>query len=277
MKSFNLFELRHSVNKIYRSIDAPVGEGDRLICKVLDCDLSDLHAYPERKISEKQISELMEYLKSRKEGVPFAYLFQEEEFYGRKFYVDRRVLIPRSETELSVEEILKRAGGRGISLLDIGTGSGAVAVTVSLESSESEVHGVDISKEALLVANKNNERLGGKAVLYQSDLYENVSGSFDIIYSNPPYIERKTLRDLSPSVTEFEPLLALDGGEDGLDFYRRIIKEGVFHLKPDGCYIFEIGYNQRTAVSNLLRDSGFGEIHCKRDYQGYDRVLTAWR
>lgn len=266
------------IQEVYKDIsDASPLEGNRLLCDILDCDLSTLYSYPEQVIDKEKIEIIKDCLQKRKIGMPYAYIMKKQFFYGRSFYVDQRVLIPRPETELSVIEICKLINESKSKVLEIGVGSGAVAITLDLETPNSIVHGVDISEDALNIARKNNKILSGNVTFWKSDLFYDVEETYDIIYSNPPYIESDTLMELSPSVIQYEPRLALDGGIDGLDFYRKIIEDGTFFLNKDGYFIFEIGYNQSERIRTILCHRGFSHIKIIKDYQGYDRVLIAWR
>lgn len=210
----------------------------------------------------------------RAEHIPVQYLTGEAWFYGRSFRVNESVLIPRQDTEVLVEEVLKRIR-TDMRVLDLCTGSGCILLTVLKEASVTGV-GSDISPDALVVAELNRKRLGVQANWIQSDLFENIGGKFDMILSNPPYIQTAVIETLDPEVREHEPHLALDGSEDGLLFYRRIVREAPDYLNQDGWLCMEIGYDQGEDLKTLLADSGkFTNVEIKKDLSGLDRVALA--
>lgn len=241
--------------------------------RVFQEDISYLYAHDEELVSKDKVSEIERIIKNRKQGLPLAYLLKERNFYGRDFYVNPSVLIPRLETEFSILELMNLPGE---SFLEVGLGSGCVSITMKMERPQLEVSGIDISQEALEVAKKNAKKYGVRVNFFQSNLFDKVHDSYDIIYSNPPYIESKTLESLEIEVKNYEPRLALDGGEDGLNFYREIIKKTPLFLNKDGFLVFEIGYNQKEAIFHLLEDIHF-QGRCLKDYGGYDRVIVASR
>lgn len=221
---------------------------------------------------EKKIDEIYEkYLKD----YPINYLIGKKNFYGRDFYLEEGVLIPRFETEILIEKILeldvdfKR-------ILDIGCGSGIISLTLALEIPNSSVLGIDISTKALSVSNKNKDDLKVKNCRFKkSNLFESIEGeSFDLIVSNPPYINAKDMEELDNKVKK-EPELALFGGEDGLYFYREIIKKSHKYLNENGYIAFEIGYNQGQSVKELLSFNGYKDITLIKDYNGFDRCVIA--
>lgn len=210
----------------------------------------------------------------RAEHIPVQYLTGEAWFYGRCFRVNESVLIPRQDTEVLVEEALKRIKPE-MRVLDLCTGSGCILLTVLKEAKVSGV-GSDISPEALLVAEINRKRMGVQANWIQSDLFEKIGGSFDMILSNPPYIQSQVIDTLAPEVRDHEPHLALDGSEDGLKFYRQIVEEAPSYLNPGGWLCMEIGYDQGEDLKSLLTVSGrFTCIEVVRDLSGLDRVVCA--
>lgn len=210
----------------------------------------------------------------RAEHIPVQYLLGEAWFYGRSFRVNESVLIPRQDTEVLVEEALKRLK-RGMRVLDLCTGSGCILLTVLKEAEVSGV-GSDLSADALVVAELNRKRLNVRANFIQSDLFQNIGGSFHMILSNPPYIRSEVIDTLDPEVRDCEPHLALDGGGDGLLFYRRIVEEAPGYLIPSGWLCMEIGYDQGEDLKKLLLESGrFTAIEVVRDLSGLDRVVCA--
>lgn len=207
----------------------------------------------------------------RKSRIPLQHITGEQEFMGYTFLVNEHVLIPRQDTEILVEEVIKFAKGKRI--LDMCTGSGCIILSLEQLCEPKYAMGVDISLDALAVASENGNRLGSKVHWLQSDLFSKVTEKFDVIVSNPPYIERKEIPKLMEEVRCHEPNLALDGGEDGLDFYRRIILESGEYFEHQGHLCFEIGYNQGEAVSLLMRKAGFRDCRIIKDLAGLDRVV----
>ncbi|MCI9050974.1 MAG: peptide chain release factor N(5)-glutamine methyltransferase [Lachnospiraceae bacterium] len=219
----------------------------------------------------------LELIEKRKRHIPLQHLTKEREFMGLSFVVNQHVLIPRQDTEILVEEALSRLEN-GMEVLDMCTGSGCILVSLAHFRDLKKAVGVDISKEALVVAEENVRRNRVEAVLLESDLFEKVEEKFDMIVSNPPYIERKEIERLKPEVKEYEPRIALDGGEDGLDFYRILVDKSREYLKENGYLCLEIGYNQGEQVLKLLKEYGFFEIELIKDLAKLDRVcIGRWR
>ncbi len=241
-----------------------------MVCKI---DRSFYYLHMEDDLLEEQVSEYEIALKKRAEHVPLQYIVGETEFMGLKFKVNSSVLIPRQDTETLVEEALKVITP-GMRVLDLCTGSGCIIVSILHNVADVEGYAIDISKQALNVA-KENAKLNGVAVNFErSDLFDNVTGTFDVIVSNPPYIPSLEVVKLMPEVGSFEPLEALDGKEDGLYFYREIIASCKEYLKPEGRILFEIGYDQGEAVQTMLLDAGFKEVCVIKDLAHNDRVVT---
>ncbi|MDO5520405.1 MAG: peptide chain release factor N(5)-glutamine methyltransferase [bacterium] len=211
-------------------------------------------------------------LEKRKERIPLSQITNSRDFYGFEFYVNENVLTPRQETEILVEEALKICENK--SVLDVCTGSGCIIISLSKCTTLSKACGVDISEKALEVANKNKQLLEADVTLLQSDLFSNVTDTFDVIVSNPPYIPTKDIDELMPEVRLHEPMLALDGTEDGLEFYRKIVKASHQYLNKTGTIIFEIGYDQGEAVSTLLKEAGYIDVKVIKDLTGRDRVVS---
>lgn len=205
-------------------------------------------------------------------GEPIQYITNSQDFMGYNFYVDNNVLIPQPDTEILVEEVLKSVNNKS-KILDLCTGSGAIAISIS-KKSNIEVVASDISREALNIAEKNASNLDAKVIFIESDMFENIDEKFDIIVSNPPYIETNTIYDL-PKEVQNEPHLALDGGKDGLDFYRIIAKQAKEYLLENGKLFLEIGYNQKESVHDILKNEKYKNIECIKDYAGNDRVIIA--
>lgn len=224
-------------------------------------------------VSEEKEREYITLIEKRKSHIPLQHITGEQEFMGYSFYVNEHVLIPRQDTEILVEEIVPYASGKKI--LDMCTGSGCILISLSKEVDLQAGVGADISSEALKVAKKNAVRNQSEVRFVQSDLFTQINETFDIIVSNPPYIESREVDCLMPEVRLHEPRIALDGMEDGLYFYKKIIEQSVFHLNQGGRIFFEIGYNQGEAVSRLLEEAGYSEIKVKKDLAQLDRVVSA--
>lgn len=236
-------------------------------------DRNALYAHGDQEIEEEKMQNFLQLIEKRAVHIPLQHLTGEQNFMGLDFLVNEHVLIPRQDTEILVEEIMRDLHD-GIRILDMCTGSGCILLSLLHYSNDCVGVGVDVSEDALAVARQNADRLAEKqAVFIQSDLFEKVEGSFDLIVSNPPYIRSQEIAGLMPEVREHEPHLALDGKDDGLHFYREIIKGAMPHLKRGGQLFFEIGYDQGEAVQALLAANGYTEIAVVKDYAGLDRVV----
>lgn len=236
-------------------------------------DRNALYAHGDQEIEEEKMQDFLQLIEKRAVHIPLQHLTGEQNFMGLDFLVNEHVLIPRQDTEILVEEIMRDLHD-GFRILDMCTGSGCILLSLLHYSNDCSGVGVDVSEDALAVARQNADRLVEKqAVFIQSDLFEKVEGSFDLIVSNPPYIRSQEIAGLMPEVREHEPHLALDGKDDGLHFYREIIKGAMPHLKRGGQLFFEIGYDQGEAVQALLAANGYTEIAVVKDYAGLDRVV----
>ena len=212
-----------------------------------------------------------------KKGTPIEHITHLKEFMKMNFYVNENVLIPRADTEILVEEALKIAKRiNAKKILDLCTGSGAIAISIAKYLEDVEVTAIDISKEALRVAKRNatNNEVENKITFIQSDLFENIGNTkFDMIISNPPYIKKEVIKKLSKEVQN-EPLIAVDGGYDGLDFYRRIVNQGYEYLKFGGYLCFEIGYDQKESVVELIdTEEKYINTYSKKDLYDNDRIV----
>lgn len=236
-------------------------------------DRNALYAHGDQEIEDEKMQDFLQLIEKRAAHIPLQHLTGEQNFMGLDFLVNEHVLIPRQDTEILVEEIMRDLHDR-IRILDMCTGSGCILLSLLHYSNDCSGVGVDVSEDALAVARQNADRLAEKqAVFIQSDLFEKVEGSFDLVVSNPPYIRSQEIAGLMPEVREHEPHLALDGKDDGLHFYREIIKGAMPHLKRGGQLFFEIGYDQGEAVQALLAANGYTEIAVVKDYAGLDRVV----
>ena len=218
-----------------------------------------------------------ELLAQRGRRLPLQHLLESQEFMGLTGYVNEDVLIPRQDTETLVEQVLAHHRDKKIKILDMCTGSGCIAVSLEKLGGYADVTGADLSPEALAVARRNGEAICGAdgPVFVQSDLFAAVDGVYDVIASNPPYIPSQVIEGLEPEVRDYEPRGALDGGADGLTFYRRLAAECREHLTDGGSVYFEIGCEQAADVTGLLADAGYSEIEVIKDEPGLDRVVRA--
>jgi len=230
--------------------------------------------YQDLEMNSKQEKVFKSALKRREKGEPLAYIFKSASFYGYDFFVNKNVLIPRPETEELVNFALMSIN-KNSKVLDIGTGSGAIAITIAKEIN-AKVTAVDISRKALRVARKNAKLNQINVRFLQSNLFSKLNNEkFDVIISNPPYITNEAYQGLEKTVKEYEPKLALVGGEDGLKFYKKIIEDAHKHLNNDGKVFFEIGYDQADSVKKLLIDNGYKNVQSKKDLYGNDRIVYA--
>lgn len=231
--------------------------------------------HEDEEISENDIEEYQILIEQRGKHIPLQQLTKEAYFYGMKFFVNENVLIPRQDTEVLVEQVLSLSKGKeNLKLLDMCTGSGCILLALLANLKQASGTGVDLSEKALEVAQRNGEELGIEVSWVQSDLFDKVSGSYDIIVSNPPYIETSVIEGLMDEVKLYEPRMALDGTEDGLFFYREITMQAGKYLKNNGILAFEIGYNQGKAVSEFMKENGYEEVQVLQDLAGLDRVVT---
>ena len=248
-----------------------------LLEAVCGTDRNDLLVHGEQPVAPEAEEKYLNWIRQRAEHIPLQQLTGEQDFMGLTFNVNEHVLIPRQDTEILVEEVLKELHD-GMRVLDMCTGSGCILLSLLHYSNDCEGLGVDLSAEALEVAGRNVLKVltpekAEHAHFLQSDLFEKVEGKFEIIVSNPPYIASAEVEKLMPEVRDHEPRMALDGTEDGLHFYRRIIEEAGKHLVSSGMLFFEIGYDQGQAVSKLMRTEGYCEVQVVQDYAGLDRVV----
>lgn len=248
-------------------------EVDWLIAMALKKNRSEIKLLSH--VSKEEYKKIKSALLKREKRMPISKIFNVANFYGRDFYVDKNVLSPRQETELVVEEAIKEIKKfEKAKVLDLMTGSGAIATTLALET-EASVFASDVSKTALEIAKRNAKDLGAKIKFFESDIFKGLKKEkFDVIVSNPPYIPTKEILTLDDEVKKFDPMLALDGGEDGLFFYRQIAEQSPEFLKANGVLVLEIGFDQGESVKKLLQKT-FKNIRIKKDYSGNDRIVVA--
>lgn len=248
-----------------------------LLEAVCGTNRNDLLVHGEQPVEPEAEEKYFGWIGKRAGRIPLQQLTGEQDFMGLTFTVNENVLIPRQDTEILVEEVLKELHD-GMRILDMCTGSGCILLSLLHYSNDCEGLGVDLSAEAMEVAGRNVLKVltpekAEHVHFLQSDLFEKVEGKFEIIVSNPPYIASAEVDRLMPEVRDHEPRMALDGTEDGLHFYRRIIEEAGKHLVSSGMLFLEIGYDQGQAVSELMRTEGYCEVQVVQDYAGLDRVV----
>ena len=261
-----------------RRVQSYILDSEILLSKVLNKSREELLIDLNQNVSEKNLSTFNEYLLRRSKYEPVAYILEEKEFWSKKFYVNKYALIPRPETELIVEKIYKIYKGKKISILDIGTGSGCIIVSLLSILKDSFGTGIDISNDAILIARKNALRYNLlDRVKFLNKSLDNIFGKkFDIIVSNPPYILRKDINNLSDEIKRFEPRMALDGGNDGLDLIKKVIYKSKNILKIKGMLALEIGNGQIKKVSKILIDNKFRIKHVIKDYKNNVRCVLAY-
>lgn len=263
--------------------EAGIGEASldaRLLLEyVCDTDRNTLLVHPDMEVTDERTESYVNCINIRAKRVPLQHITGTQCFMGLDFYVNQNVLVPRQDTEVLVEEVMPHVHD-GMSILDVCTGSGCILISLLQYSNDCKGIGIDLSEKALAVAKKNAGKILAEKDLcvdfLQGDLFEALSGreeKYDIIVSNPPYIPTAVIDELEPEVKLHDPMMALDGKEDGLYFYRKIVAEAGKYLPRGGKLFFEIGYDQGEAVSNLLKDAGYTDIEIKKDYTGLDRVV----
>ena len=262
-----------------KQIEHPRLNIEHLLADALGKKRIELYLEFDRPLSDRELEPLREKVRRRAEGEPLQHLLGHWDFFGRTFKTDRRALIPRSETELLVEEVLKRLAigePKASRLVDVGTGSGILAITFALEQPELEVVAADISDDALALAQENAERLGvsQRIAFRRSDLLDQIDGSFDWIVANLPYIPTADISGLQREV-RFDPPMALDGGEDGLAIVKRLIESIPGKIASNGVVALELGQGQGQALSNFLARQNYRDVSIMKDYQGVERVLIA--
>lgn len=233
---------------------------------------NDLLVHGSRIVSEEECTKYEGLTAKRAERIPLQHLTGTQEFMGLNFLVNENVLIPRQDTEILVEEVMRQMQD-DMRILDMCTGSGCILLSLLHYSNRCVGIGADLSEAALKVAGENAKQLGIEAQFLHSDLFEKVEGKFDIIVSNPPYIRTDVIEGLMEEVRDHEPFMALDGKEDGLYFYRKIIAESKDYLVRGGWLFFEIGYDQGEDVKSCMEDAGFHEVEVVQDFAGLDRVV----
>ncbi|MDO4618286.1 MAG: peptide chain release factor N(5)-glutamine methyltransferase [Clostridia bacterium] len=258
------------------SLENYMFESHLIVRTVLKKSPMDLVLSHQDEVGNADIETVRSYAKRRLLGEPLQYILGSWEFMGLEFFVEKNVLIPRSDTEVLVETALRHIKKDGATVLDIGAGSGAVGLAIAKNNDRVYLRGLDVSDDALRLSKKNAENLelDKRAIFQKCDiLKDNVPGKYDVIVSNPPYIKTDVIPTLMTEVKDFEPNLALDGGADGLIFYRRITEIAPSLLNKRGLLAFEIGFDQADAVSDLMKEN-FRDINVIQDLSGNDRVVS---
>ncbi len=243
-----------------------------LLEAVCSTDQNTLLAHGDRLVTEQEKECYVNYIEQRSRHIPLQYITGSQEFMGLNFRVSPDVLIPRQDTETLVEEVMRYLHD-GMHILDLCTGSGCILLSLLRYSNDCVGVGTDLSEKALAVAVENASLLGMEAEFICSDLFEKVKGKYEIIVSNPPYIRSGEIPDLMEEVRDHDPMMALDGGEDGLSFYRKIIVSARDYLYPGGMLFFEIGCDQAQEVSGYMSKAGYRDITICKDLAGLDRVV----
>lgn len=261
---------------VERLKDASVSEADLdarlLLEEICGTDRNYLLSHGENQVTKAQHDEYLKCIEKRSSHIPLQHILGFQEFMGLKFRVTPEVLIPRQDTETLAEEVLRFLHD-GMRILDVCTGSGCILLSLLRYSNDCVGVGCDISEAALKVAEENARRLGLNAEFIQGNLFENITGKYEMIVSNPPYIESGEIPNLMEEVREHDPLTALDGGEDGLFFYRELTAKAGEFLYPGGMLFFEIGCGQAEAVSGYMRKAGYRDVTVCQDLAGLDRVV----
>lgn len=268
-------------------------EAEYLLAHALECKRTELCLNHATTLPYHVLQQFMNFVERRIKREPSQYIIGEQEFWGLAFRVTPDVLIPRPETELLVEEAIKIVSSKNkkalpltahcssLTILDLCAGSGCIAIALAKEIPACKIYAADISERALAVARENAEGhcVADRITFLQGDLLEPINGmniKADIIVSNPPYISKKMMEGLEPEVKDYEPAAALYGGDDGLDFYRRIVSEAPKYLTAGGCLMFEMGYGQAEEIKKLIeQNKAFERIDIKKDFAGIDRVIEA--
>ena len=252
-------------------------DSELLLSKILDKNREEILINLEQKICQKYLLKYKELIQRRSQCEPIAYIMEEKEFWSKIFFVNSDTLIPRPETELIVEKLTEIFEEKKISILDIGTGTGCILISLLSELKNSKGIGIDISKKALRIAEKNSEQHGmkNKIKFFHKSLDSKFYQKFDLIVSNPPYIKKCEIKHLKEDVRKFEPRIALDGGNDGLDLIKKVIYKSKYILKVKGMLALEIGNEQFKKVSKILNKNDFKIEHIIKDYKDNIRGIIS--
>ena len=273
--------IRDELSKIISTLklhgnDNPIFEAHLIMRHYLKMSPMELVLESKSEICPEALERIEAAVRRRCDDEPIQYIIGSQEFMGLEFYVNRDVLIPRQDTETLVESVLERFANKGFIGLDVGCGSGCISISLAHYNKNSYIRGIDISEKAMKTSNKNAVFNGveSRTVFIQADIFNfKAYGKYDLVVSNPPYIKHEDIGGLDENVRLYEPHTALDGGEDGLKFYRHIAGVSPSFLRSDGIIAFEIGIGQENAVSELLEENGFCGIEIIKDLCGINRVI----
>lgn len=272
------------IEELAQISDTPKLDVEILLSKALgDVDRIYIHLNLNKQLNEEQLHVFNAMIQDRINGRPIAYIVNNREFMGLNFYVEEGVLIPRPDTEPLVEEVIELVNEKkGLNIVDIGTGSGAITVSLAKYIKDCKIYSLDISDKALSIGFKNavSNNVEDKITFIKSNIFTGIEDkglSLDVIVSNPPYIKKSDIETLHTQVKDYEPYIALEGGEDGLDFYRTITEQSKKYLKNNGILAFEVGHDQAQDVSDILKNNGYSKIYTKKDLQGIDRVVIGFK
>lgn len=262
------------------NIETPILDAQLILAKILKVDKLFVMTNINQEVSDSIEKKFINDILLRTKGMPVQYIIGSQEFMGLEFKVNNCVLIPRADTEILIEQVLQSVkSDKEYKILDIGTGSGCISISLAKYIKDSQIYSADISKSAIEVAGQNakTHNVEDKIKFFVGNIFEPIGNNikFDIIVSNPPYIPTDTIQTLDVNVKQYEPGLALDGGADGLDFYRDIISNAKNYLVSEGMIFLEIGYDQAQSVIKLLKQNDFADINIVKDLAGCDRVVKA--
>ena len=276
MRAFEMIKFGSDLLK-EKQITSNILDSEILLSKTLNKSREEILVNLDQIINEKNFLVFKEYLNRRSKNEPIAYILKEKEFWSKKFSVNKHTLIPRPETELLVDKILELHKGKKPSILDIGTGSGCIIISLLINLKNSNGIGIDISKNAILTAEINalKHKVSNRLKFLNRSFNDIFGKKFDLIVSNPPYIERKDIKNLSEDIKKYEPRMALDGGNDGLDLIKKIIYKSKYILRIKGTLALEIGNEQIKKVSKLLIDNNFRIKNVIKDYKKNVRCIIA--
>ena len=276
MKTIELIKIGSSNLKSNKIISYKL-DSELLLAEVLKKTREEILINLNKEINMKDVSRFKSLIDRRSKKEPIAYIVRRKEFWSKKFELNTHTLIPRPETELMVENLINIFGNKKIEILDIGTGSGCILISLLFELKNSSGIGVDISKKALEIAKKNAKihSLDRKLKFYNRSFNDIYNKKFDLIVSNPPYVKKIDIKNLSEDIKNFEPKIALDGGNDGLDLIKKVIYKSTHILKINGLLAIEIGNNQYKRVSNLLNKKNFRIVKEIKDYRDNIRCLIS--